>query len=249
MNLDIGELTNSLSNYSSSTNQAVTSVANAVRPIGFILVGLFFLFEMMSWHQMMKSRGDSLTTKMWVEISMKYLIAFLLVWQAALICDALVELVNIIIKVIAKVAPQQQNEYKYAQGAIKGWLNKSLFTLIGWCVEFVANIVLSIVIFLRYLDLYILKSIAPLLVAFFMMDSLRSITINFLKYVAASAFIGGILIVTSIVYSSLVTNDLIQVAGGDADGLGTAFASIAKGVIYIFVMIGSGRKARQLLGV
>ena len=43
MNLDIRELTSSLSSYSSVTNQAVNMMADAVRPIGYILLGLFFL--------------------------------------------------------------------------------------------------------------------------------------------------------------------------------------------------------------
>ena len=44
MNLDIRELTSSLSSYSSATNQAVNIMADAVRPIGYILLGLFFWF-------------------------------------------------------------------------------------------------------------------------------------------------------------------------------------------------------------
>ena len=35
MNLDIRELTSSLSSYSSATNQAVNMMADAVRPIGY----------------------------------------------------------------------------------------------------------------------------------------------------------------------------------------------------------------------
>ena len=94
-----------------------------------------------------------------------------------------------------------------------------------------------------------LKYIAPLLVAFFMMDSLRSVTINFLKYFAASALIGVILIIVSVVYDSIVATDLLKVTTADNGTWGTAFASIAKGVTYIFVMVGSSRKAKQLLGV
>ena len=56
MNLDIRELTSSLSSYSSATNQAVNMMADAVRPIGYILLGLFFWFEMASWSQMVKGR-------------------------------------------------------------------------------------------------------------------------------------------------------------------------------------------------
>ena len=71
MNLDIGELTSSLANYSSGTNQAVTIMADAVRPIGYILLGLFFWFEIASWSQMVKTRGGALTQKIWLEALMK----------------------------------------------------------------------------------------------------------------------------------------------------------------------------------
>lgn len=47
MNLDIRELTSSLSSYSSATNQAVNIMADAVRPIGYILLGLF---SGLRWH-------------------------------------------------------------------------------------------------------------------------------------------------------------------------------------------------------
>ena len=249
MNLDIRELTSSLSSYSSATNQAVTIMADAVRPIGYILLGLFFWFEMASWSQMVKSRGGALTQKIWLEALMKYLFAFILISASSQICDAILELLNIVVKVIAHVVPSQLDKYQYAQGAVKGWFEKLIFGLVGGLTEFIANITLGIIIFLRYLDLYMLKAIAPLLVAFFMMDSLRSVTINFLKYFAASALIGVILIIVSVVYDSIVATDLLKVTTGSSDSWGTAFASIAKGVIYIFVMVGSSRKAKQLLGV
>ena len=167
MNLDIRELTSSLSSYSFDTNQAVTMMANAVRPIGYILLGLFFWFEMASWSQMVKSRGGALTQKIWLEALMKYLFAFILISASSQICDAILELLNIVVKVIAHVVPSQLDKYQYAQGAVKGWFEKLIFGLVGGLTEFIANITLGIIIFLRYLDLYMLKALAPLLVAFY----------------------------------------------------------------------------------
>lgn len=249
MNLDIRELTSSLSNYSSGTNQAVTAMADAIRPIGYILLGLFFWFEMASWSQMVKTRGGSLTQKIWLEALMKYLFAFILISASSQICDAILELLNIVVKVIAHVSPTVKTTIDSNISGGKGWFEKQIIGFVGFIAGKVANIVLGIIVFLRYLDLYQLKALAPLLVSFFMMDSLRSVTINFLKYFAASAFIGVILIVVSVVYDSIVATDLLKVTTADSGTWGTAFASIAKAVIYIFVMVGTGRKAKQLLGV
>ena len=249
MNLDIRELTSSLSSYSSATNQAVNIMADAVRPIGYILLGLFFWFEMASWSQMVKSRGGALTQKIWLEALMKYLFALIMISASSQICDAILELLNIIVKVIAHVTPTVKATIDSNISGGKGIFEKTIITLVGKAVSGVANIILGIIVFLRYLDLYMLKALAPLLVAFFMMDSLRSVTINFLKYFAASAFIGVILIVVSVVYSGLVTTDMLKVVAGSSGSWGTAFASIAKGVIYIFTLVGTSRKAKQLLGV
>lgn len=249
MNLDIRELTSSLSSYSSATNQAVNMMADAVRPIGYILLGLFFWFEMASWSQMVKSRGGALTQKIWLEALMKYLFAFIMISASSQICDAILELLNIVVKVIAHVTPTIKTTIDSNISGGKGWFEKQIIGFVGFIVGKVSNIILGIIVFLRYLDLYMLKALAPLLVAFFMMDSLRSVTINFLKYFAASAFIGVILIIVSVVYDSIVATDLLKVTTGSSDSWGTAFASIAKGIIYIFVMVGSGRKAKQLLGV
>ena len=249
MNLDIRELTSSLSSYSSATNQAVNIMADAVRPIGYILLGLFFWFEMASWSQMVKSRGGALTQKIWLEALMKYLFAFIMISASSQICDAILELLNIVVKVIAHVTPTVKATIDSNISGGKGIFEKTIITLVGKAVSGVANIILGIIVFLRYLDLYMLKALAPLLVAFFMMDSLRSVTINFLKYFAASAFIGVILIVVSVVYNGLVTTDMLKVAAGTSGSWGTAFASIAKGVIYIFTLVGTSRKAKQLLGV
>ena len=249
MNLDIRELTGSLSSYSSATNQAVNMMADAVRPIGYILLGLFFWFEMASWSQMVKSRGGALTQKIWLEALMKYLFALIMISASSQICDAILELLNIIVKVIAHVTPTVKTTIDSNISGGKGWFEKQIIGFVGFIVGKVSNIILGIIVFLRYLDLYMLKALAPLLVAFFMMDSLRSVTINFLKYFAASALIGVILIIVSVVYDSIVAADILKVTTGSSDSWGTAFASIAKGVIYIFVMVGSSRKAKQLLGV
>ena len=158
-------------------------------------------------------------------------------------------MLNIVVKVIAHVSPAVKTTIDSNISGGKGWFEKQIIGFVGFIAGKVANIVLGIIVFLRYLDLYQLKALAPLLVSFFMMDSLRSITINFLKYFAASAFIGVILIVVSVVYDSIVATDLLKVTTADSGTWGTAFASIAKAVIYIFVMVGTGRKAKQLLGV
>ena len=180
---------------------------------------------------------------------MKYLFALIMISASSQICDAILELLNIVVKVIAHVAPTVKTTIDSNISGGKGWFEKHIIEFVGFIVGKVSNIILGIIVFLRYLDLYMLKAIAPLLVAFFMMDSLRSVTINFLKYFAASALIGVILIIVSVVYDSIVATDLLKVTTADNGTWGTAFASIAKGVIYIFVMVGSSRKAKQLLGV
>lgn len=78
MTFDVDNLTKSLAEYSPVANDAVNLIVKAIRPLGYILISVFFLLEMLSWHQLLKREGGGLTPKLWLEIGLKYLLAYIL---------------------------------------------------------------------------------------------------------------------------------------------------------------------------
>ena len=87
-------------------------------------------------------------------------------------------------------------------------------------------------------------SVAPVIMAFFMSEKTRNITIGFLKIFAAYAFQGLLLVIIIKLYPALVSDDMFKAGKGD---LVTAFASIGKSVVYIMCLFGSQKQAKTLL--
>ncbi|WP_161980952.1 conjugal transfer protein TrbL [Streptococcus sp. S784/96/1] len=251
MDIDYTDFSKSLPEFGPTADRVATAANKSLLALGFILLGIFFLIEMMSWHQHMKSRGNSLTKKMWLEIALKYLFTFVLIIYSAELLDGINWLLNTGVKIVLRgVQMINPSDFKYEYGTftIKGMV-KGIINTVGQGTEIVARVVVVIVNFLRYLDQYVLKAMAPVLVACFMSDALRSISLNFFKRFASYGLIALLMVLVSIVYPALITDDLLKLAVGEASGVQLAILSIAKGVIYIISIVGTGRKAQQLLGV
>ncbi len=198
-----------------------------------------FLLEMLSWHQLLKREGGGLTPKLWLEIGLKYLLAYIFVWQSTTMFRAILEIFN----TVTNIANHSVSAGKFTSGIVK-----KILSLIGNGIYYAGNLIASLLIMLRFFQMFILKAIAPIMVAFYMQDSLKPIAFNFAKQFCGYALQGLILIIIVKIYPALLTDELLN-AGSDVGVLTTAFMSIAKGIIYIALLVGSGRLAQKLMGV
>ncbi|MEK5288770.1 hypothetical protein MKY69_04005 [Streptococcus sp. FSL R7-0212] len=247
--MDVDLLTKTLSEYSPTVNATTDLIVSSVRPIALILVSIFFLIEMDSWFKYMKQEGGGLTQELWLDIAFKYALAYLLVMMSSQIFDAIVELVNFILTTINHVLPEKKISTVVEVGKIKGVVIKNFFLIVGSIVDFMSKISVKLILMMRYLEMYLLKAVAPLLIAFFMSDATRSIAINLLKFFGAVAFQAVIILIIVRLYPALMSDDLLKVKMANGfDGWKTALGSIAKGIIFLFLIYGSQKKAKSLLG-
>lgn len=247
--MEINELIKTLPQYSSLANGGVDLISSALRPVAFIMLGIFFLIELNDWKKVLEMRGQSMTRKLWIELSVKYLFAVILIMISSTLLDAIMEIGAIILQTVNKVIPLESYTYKFEIGEINDFFINIIVGFFGGVIEAVAKFIVGILLFMRFVDLYLLKAVAPIFIAFFMSDSLRSITINFVKSYVAYALIGVILLIVSIIYGLVIKEDLLQTLSGAESPLQVAIASLARGIIYIFIIVGVGRKTRQLMGV
>lgn len=246
--MDVNELKKSLSQYSPTLNETVNQVDKAMKPVALIIISIFFLIEMDSWYKYMKQEGGGITRELWLDVAFKYLLAYMLVMLSTQICDAILEFVNLTLKMIDKVIPASKVSWEGQYDQTKGWFFKNIFYFVGGATEFVAKLSTKLIVFMRALEMFLLKAVSSLLVAFFMSDATRSIAINLLKYFAAAAFQGILVLLIVRFYPTLVTDDLIKVnLQGVFETWGTALASIGKGILFIILLWGSQRKAKSLL--
>lgn len=243
--MNVSELTKSLSSYNSSVNDSVDLVVGATQPLAYVIIGVFFLLEIDSWYKHFKMEGGAITANLWMELAIKYVLAYLLVFYSSAIFDFIVEVFNIAIKLVDGVLPKSKLDFDVKTKGVSGWFLKNVVGLIGKFTNYIANLSTKLLLMMRYFQMYILKALGPLIVAFFMSDSTRPVMINFLKQFAAAALQGFILIIIIRLYPSLVKADILK--AGDGDYV-TAFASIAKGIIFIFMLFGSQRLAKSIMG-
>ncbi|HEM3180840.1 TPA: type IV secretion system protein, partial [Streptococcus suis 92-4172] len=226
----------------------VNQVDKAVKPVSLVIISIFFLIEMDSWYKYMKQEGGGITRELWMDVAFKYILAYLLVMLSGSIFDMILEIVNMVIRTIDGVIPAEKVSWQGQYDQTEGWFFKNIFKFVGGTTEFVAKLSARLIIYMRALEMYLLKAVGSLLIAFFMSDATRSIAINILKYFGAAAFQGLLLLLIVRFYPVLVTEDLMKVnMQGDLESWGTALASIGKGIIFIVLLWGSQRKAKQLL--
>ncbi|MGO0068112.1 type IV secretion system protein [Streptococcus suis] len=246
--MDVNELTKNLSQYSPILNGTVNQVDKAVKPVSLVIISIFFLIEMDSWYKYMKQEGGGITRELWMDVAFKYLLAYMLVMLSAPIFDTILEVVNMTLKMVDKAVPASKVSWDAQFDQVEGWFFKHILTFIGGATNYVAQVSTKLIVFMRALEMYLLKAVGSLLVAFFMSDATRSIAVNVLKYFGAAAFQGLIVLLIVRFYPVLVTEDLMKVnLQGDLESWGTAFASIGKGIIFIILLWGSQKKAKQLL--
>ncbi|EIQ82688.1 type IV secretion system protein [Streptococcus canis] len=248
--MNVSDLTQSLSEYSPTVDQAVNAIVNSTKPMGYVLIGIFFLIEMDSWFRYMKQEGGGITGELWLDVAFKYFISFLLVSQSSLILEAMFELVSLIVQLMDKGLPAEAVDYNFTAGKIRGAFVKPIITTVGWLTEYAVYTSVKIISFMRYMQLALLKAVAPVLIATFMSDSTRQIAINVLKYFGAAALQAVVLIIIVRLYPALISDDLLKVnISGKGESLKIAFASIAKGIVFLFLIFGSQRQTQKLLGL
>ncbi|AML46720.1 TPA: type IV secretion system protein [Streptococcus suis] len=237
-------ITNSLAEYSSTVNQYADKINGALLPVASVLILTFFLFDILSWNRRLGQEGGGLTAQLWMEVALGYIIAFILVYNISEIFDFIVFVFNRAIALVDSVLPKTAYKAEVDTSGVSGWIMKQIVKLVGWAAEFVGNVSAKILVFMRFFQMYILKAVSPLIVAFFMSEQTRPVAINFLKHFSAYAFQGLLLVIIVKLYPALITDDMLKAGSGDWV---TAFASIAKSIVYIIALFGSQRLAKSLL--
>ena len=242
----LNQLTMSLKDYNPTAYKLMETVSGSMEKVAVLLLLLFMGLNLLNWNQQLKSNGGELTLQLWIEEILKYAIALFLILYVDEMFDALSWIFNAIIKLIAKVGI---NPYKANTPDFK-WLNfasKLMLQFVYWVVDFIGQISTKLLILLRSFTLYTYKGIAKIVVACYMMESLRPICFGFFKLYIAAVLQGLILVIVILLYPAVVTNDLLTVAKTGA--WTSALMAIAKGIIYIIMLFGSQRMAKNIMQV
>lgn len=249
MDKTLSELTKTLGSYNKTVNSSISSINKSLMAVGYILVSILFLIEMLSWYRFIRNQGGEMTWKLFLEVAVKYFIAYFLVAQSGAVLNAIMWFTNGITKLIG-VDFSNDNMFTFA------WIQKGnggvriVVNGIASIVGAAATLSVKVMVLLRFIELYFFRAIAPVIVAFWMGDNTRHIAINFLKTFGAIALQGAVIVLILAIWQGFNIDTAIQVSkdswfGSFADG----FSYIGKCVVFLILLIGSQRKAKQLLNV
>ena len=248
MDINIETLTKNLGEYSAEANNASVAISKGLLPVGLVLLACFFMIELLNWKHFLNRRDKSIPAQLWLEFAFKYLIGFLLIMTAGYILDAIMHISIIITKKVNTIYPPNTYTFTYKSEDYDGWFLNAVLNSVGWLLEKIAKVIVYILIFIRYIDLYFLKALAPIMIGFYYSDEFRPVVMNFFKTFIAYSLLGVTLLLLTVIFGMIVTGDVIKGISNN-DDMWTAFLTIIKGFIYVLIITGSTRKIKGIMGV
>ena len=244
--LKVEAFTQNLLEYSRITNEASKSIANALQPIGLIVLAIFFVVELLNWKHFLNRNEKKVSTSLLIEFAAKYLIGLVLIALTPAILDSIMDISIRITKTINNIYPPSSYAIQYSDADIDGYFTRNIVNGFGKILSKITNIVVYALIFIRYVDLYFLKAFAPIMVGFFYSDTFRPTVMNFFKQFIAYSLLGATLLILSIIFGKLIESQLVDSV--EAEPLTISLLTITKGVVYLIIIIGSIKKVKSLVG-
>lgn len=243
----INDLTKSLANYAPKVNEMANLINSSSMKAAQIIILIMFLIEMDSWYRYLKQEGGGLSSGLFVELLVKFFFAWFLVTYSANIFDGIADIFNLILKGLSKLYTPNDFSSNTNVDGVEGWIQKGFLGIVARITNTVVGISMKLIIFMRAFEMYILKAIAPLIMAYWMADATRDQSKNLLRMFGAAAFQGIVLFATASIYTAFVTDDLFKVSTGK-DGWDVVMASIFKGIVYVFAIWKTQQQSKKLFG-
>lgn len=250
------KLLSSLESYNEVANNYATSISTALNVVGTTLLGIMLYIELANLQKKLSSEQGILSIELLMSVVWKYVIALAFVMLSDKIIDSFVWFSNAIGHIINSVpidgdtssgtVPSINGDLSWSQSMIINIVQVfSNFAL--WCGE----IVTDILIFMRFLTLYVYKMIAGVMFASFVSDEWSSIAKSYIRQVLALVIQGFALILIIKVFQAIRIGEVLEVtSNGDdfAKNLANQFMFIVKSVAYVGIVLGSQRLTQKMVG-
>lgn len=257
----LNNLFQNLGEYNPLTNQMMQKISIALQPLGLAILGILFLIELSNYSKKFEGESGGLTNEALLELGLKYLIATILIMSSGLIIDGILWIGIQMSKWINSVITVSPHTEAIPPMEKAAWWQKPLvflFQIFAYIALWLSGIIVEILIFLRAVQFYIVKAIAPVLLAFSVSDELKSISMNFFKQVMALVLQGSLLVLIVGLIPILTANDFLSFSSLDGsflDGVKGVLENILiycslilKYVVVIILLIGSQGMAKKLMG-
>ncbi|WP_429960954.1 hypothetical protein [Enterococcus sp. AZ012] len=246
----------SLQDYNPTAYELMGQVSTALIPVGLVILSVLMYIELAENNKRVAIEQGQVNMDMLISVTWKYVVAYALVMTSGYIIDSIIWLNGAIATIIDRVMvdnanlelvlPKIEGKLSFMEGMfINSMLG--LATMTFWLAE----IIVQVLIFLRFFQLYLYKAAAPVLVACYISEEWRSISTGYIKQFIALIIQGFLLVLILKLYPALMANDMFSIAaeGNFLKNLATCFLTLLKSGVLLFVLIGSQNMAKRWMGV
>lgn len=251
------QLTKPLDTYNSSVNDTMNAVAIAIRALAMVVLTIFVLIELGNVRKQVESEGGGMTGEIYTSLILKYIFAFILVQFSSELIDAILwvftkvtELIynNVTVGYKLTEIPKATHHMNFIEKGVYLMMT-TISQIISWFAAWVGQIL----VFMRSVQMYIYKALAPIMVVFFMNDEMRSTTIGYLKQFAGIALQGALIILILAIFPVFIQSDLLfsldtSGVSGFFQDLAVVIEVVGKDLVLVFLLFGSQNLAKRMMG-
>lgn len=242
-------------------NAAVTVHSTAVKPVTAIVLSIMFVLMLATTST--RVEGDrELGVRIIAATMFKIAMVFVVAQNAVLILDAISSVATSIMGVANDVdvgtgggaAPLLGDAMRDDLDDLGNMEKFGMIVVLflPWVVQKLAAVVAIMLVFIRFLQMYLLTAFASLPIAFLGHDDTKGIAIGYLKGFATVAFTGVVIVLTVKMYQALVGGWIGNIGEYDGDMVGFVFGNFGHffvaPIVLIFMLFGANGIARKVIG-
>lgn len=242
-------------------NAALTIHNTAVKPVTAIVLSIMFVLMLATTST--RAEGDrELGVRIIAATMFKIAMVFVVAQSAVLILDAISSVAttlangaNSVVSSGASVTAEPLGEQMRADIEDMG-VTEKMFSMVLLLLPFlfsrVAAVIAIVLVFVRFLQMYLLTAFASLPIAFLGHEDTKGIGIGYLKGFATVALTGVVIVVAVAMYESLMGGWLGSVAQYDGDFTGYIFKNfgnfLVAPAVLVFILFGANGLAKKVIG-
>lgn len=240
---------------------ALTIHSTAVKPVTSIVLAIMFTLMLASTSA--RAEGDrELGIRIIAATMFKVAMVFVVAQNSVLLLNALSGIAEYIgtnankIDVgVGSVSTQPLGEQMRAEVEDLGMIEQLLgiiLLFIPWVVTLLATVIVIVLVFIRFLQMYLLMSFASLPIAFMGHEDTKSIGIGYLKGFASVALQGVVIVISVKLFQALLGGWLTEMPAFDGDVLLYILNNVGKflvtPLVLIFLLFGANGIAKKIVG-
>lgn len=259
MNIDdetLSQVLSSLKDYNPTANDLMEKLSTALVPVAMVVLGILMYMEYADLNRKLAVEQGRVNMELFISVAWKYMVAFVCVMASDQIIDSIVWLNSAAGWILDKVVPDGQGDITKVPSVDThglGWFQGQFINMVSSLAQigvWVSEIITKVMNFMRFVTLYMIKGLAPMLFVFFVSDEWRDTAKGFLKQLIAVVFQGLILLLVLRLFPTIISGDMFNVSGEGKfnEALALVFIAFAKIIIFIITIVGSQRIAKQWIG-